>query len=133
MKVIATIILFCIPLLNFAQESTAPVITSATYDTSMVDVLPTFPGGIQAFAKYIGANFQQPDVEGLQGRVFMTFVIDADGSVVDVKVLSDIGYGTGDEAIRVLRKSPKWNPGEVNGQKVRVNFSMPIAINTIYN
>ena len=58
----------------------------------------------------------------------MTFIVEKDGSIDEIQVLRDIGYGTGQEAIRVLKLSPKWMPGEQNGQKVRCNFSLPISI-----
>ncbi|HTG67178.1 MAG TPA: energy transducer TonB, partial [Flavobacterium sp.] len=58
----------------------------------------------------------------------VSFVVEKDGSLTDIKVLRDIGYGTGKEAIRVLQKSPKWNPGIQNGKPVRVQYSLPITI-----
>mgnify|MGYP003411423114 CR=1 FL=1 len=66
--------------------------------------------------------------EGLKGKVFVSFVVEKDGSLTDIKVIRDIGYGTGKEAIRVLKQCPKWNPGEQNGKKVRVLYSLPINI-----
>jgi periplasmic protein TonB len=66
----------------------------------------------------------------LKGKVYVTFVVEKDGSLTDIKVLRDIGYGTGKEAIRVLSKCPKWMPGEQNGKKVRVLYSLPITIQT---
>jgi protein TonB len=80
------------------------------------------------FYKFIGKNFQVPDEEGLKGKVFVTFVVEKDGSLTDIKVIRDIGYGTGKEAIRVLKSCPKWNAGEQNGKKVRVQYSLPISI-----
>ncbi|WP_431243801.1 energy transducer TonB [Flavobacterium sp. P21] len=71
---------------------------------SEVDEKPTFPGGINEFYKFIQANYQTPKVQGLEGKLYMTFVIEKDGSVTGVKTLRDIGYGTGDEAVRVLAK-----------------------------
>ena len=69
-----------------------------------------------------------PDEEGLKGKVYVTFVVEKDGSLTDIKVLRDIGYGTGKEAIRVLKATPRWNPGEQNGKKVRCTFSLPISL-----
>ena len=59
----------------------------------------------------------------------MTFIIEKDGSLSDIKVLRDIGYGTGDEAIRVLKISPKWIPGKQNNKEVRTLYSLPIPVN----
>jgi protein TonB len=100
------------------------------YNTAGIDVKPEFPGGFQEFYNYIGKNYKTPSVAGLKGKIFVTFVIEKDGSLSDIKVIRDIGHGTADEAIRVLKECPKWLPGEQNGQKVRVLYSLPIAIQT---
>jgi protein TonB len=80
------------------------------------------------FYSFIAKNYQTPEEEGLKGKVYVTFVVEKDGSLTDIKVLRDIGYGTGKEAVRVLNKSPRWSPGEQNGKKVRCTFSLPISI-----
>jgi protein TonB len=98
------------------------------YNTAGIEVKPDFPGGLEKFYKFIGKNFQVPEEEGLKGKIFVTFVVEKDGSLTDIKVIRDIGYGTGKEAIRVLKSCPKWNSGEQNGKKVRVLFSLPISI-----
>ncbi len=98
------------------------------YNTAGIEVKPDFPGGLQKFYQFVGNNYRAPEEEGLKGRVHVTFVVEKDGSLTDIKVIRDIGYGTGAEAIRVLKKSPKWIPGEQNGKKVRVRYSLPITI-----
>ena len=98
------------------------------YSSAGIEVKPDFPGGIEKFYKYVGNNYRAPEEEGLKGKVYVTFVVEKDGSLTDIKVIRDIGYGTGQEAIRVLKKCPKWNPGEQNGKKVRVLYSLPITI-----
>ncbi len=101
---------------------------NSIYNTAGIEVKPDFPGGIEKFYKFVGKNYQVPEEEGLKGKVFVSFVVEKDGSLTDIKVIRDIGYGTGKEAIRVLRSCPKWNPGEQNGKKVRVLYSLPINI-----
>jgi protein TonB len=98
------------------------------YSTAGIEVKPDFPGGIEKFYKFVGNNYRTPEEEGLKGKVYVTFVVEKDGSLTDIKVVRDIGYGTGTEAVRVLKKCPKWNPGEQNGKKVRVQYSLPITI-----
>ena len=98
------------------------------YNTAGIEVKPDFPGGLDKFYKFIGKNFQVPEEDGLKGKIFVTFVVEKDGSLTDIKVIRDIGYGTGKEAIRVLKSCPRWNPGEQNGKKVRVLYSLPISI-----
>ncbi|GIZ09158.1 energy transducer TonB [Flavobacterium sp. UMI-01] len=98
------------------------------YNTAGIEVKPEFPGGMDKFYAYVGKNYRAPEEEGLKGKVYVTFVVEKDGSLTDIKVLRDIGYGTGAEAIRVLKKSPRWNPGVQNGKPVRVLYSLPITI-----
>ena len=101
---------------------------NAIYNTAGVEIRPDFPGGLKEFYTYIGKNFKVPDVKDLKGKIFITFVVEKDGSLTDIKVVRDIGYGTGEEAIRVLKNSPKWSPAEQNGKKVRVLFALPISV-----
>ncbi|WP_310560277.1 energy transducer TonB [Flavobacterium sp.] len=101
---------------------------NTVYNTAGIEVKPDFPGGIEKFYNFIAKNYQTPEEEGLKGKVFVSFVVEKDGSLTDIKVLRDIGYGTGKEAIRVLNKCPRWSPGEQNGKKVRCTYSLPISI-----
>ena len=103
---------------------------NTVYNTAGIEVKPDFPGGMDKFYKFIANNYRTPEEEGLKGKIYVTFVVEKDGSLTDIKVLRDIGYGTGKEAIRVLKATPKWNPGEQNGKKVRCTFSLPISIQT---
>ncbi|HQK40147.1 MAG TPA: DUF2059 domain-containing protein, partial [Flavobacterium alvei] len=98
------------------------------YNTAGVEVKPQFPGGMDQFYKFVAENFKTPKVEKLAGKIYVTFVIEIDGSITGMKVLRDIGYGTGEEAIRVLKLSPKWLPGQQNGKTVRCTYSLPISI-----
>jgi hypothetical protein len=94
----------------------------------MTDVRPTFPGGIQAFYDFVAKNYKMPEVKDLKGRVFIKFIVEADGSLSEIESVRDIGHGTGEEAVRVLKLSPNWIPGEENGKPVRVQYSLPISI-----
>ncbi|WP_349680589.1 energy transducer TonB [Flavobacterium sp. UBA7680] len=98
------------------------------YNTAGIEVKPEFPGGQEALNKYLKDNYKNPQKD-LKGRVYATFIIEKDGSLTDIKILRDLGYGTGAEAIRVLKESPKWTPGKQNDKVVRVLYSMPIAVN----
>ena len=91
---------------------------------------PEFPGGIEEFYKFVNNNFKFPDEEtGTKGKkVYATFIVEKDGSLTDIKILRDAGYGTGVETIRVLKNSPKWISGQQNGKKVRVLYSIPITM-----
>jgi protein TonB len=94
-----------------------------------VEQAPTFPGGEGAFGKYLGKNIRYPAIareNNVQGRVVLTFVVERDGSLTDIKVLRSLGSGTDEEAVRVLKASPKWKPGIQNGRPVRVQYSIPV-------
>ncbi|WP_373514652.1 TonB family protein, partial [Persicitalea sp.] len=81
---------------------------------TVVDTQPKFPGGIEAMYKFIGENMKYPAAARralVQGKVFLTFVVNADGSVQDIKVLKGMGFGTDEEAVRIMKQTPKWIPG----------------------
>ncbi len=97
------------------------------------EIAPEYPGGIQEFHKYIAQNYRTPKVtEDLKGNVIVQFVVETDGSLTDIKVIQDLGYGTGEEAVRVLKKSKKWKAGLQDGKPVRVRYTLPISINIKY-
>lgn len=116
---------------NFPQNSSViPVIEeeNQVYNTAGIEVRPEFPGGEEALNKYLKDNYKNPQKD-LKGKVYATFIIEKDGSLSDIKILRDLGYGTGTEAIRVLKKSPKWTPGKQNDKVVRVLYSIPTIVN----
>lgn len=99
------------------------------YQASSVMTLPDFPGGIKAFSSYITKNIVISDEmksEKIRGKVIASFVVEKDGSTTDIKILREVGFGTGNEALRVLKNMPKWLPAELNGKKVRCNYNIPI-------
>lgn len=95
-----------------------------------VEQVPAFPGGIEKFYAYLQKNMRYPAIareNNTQGRVIVQFVCERDGSLTDIKVVRGIGDGCDEEAVRVLKASPKWTPGVQNGRKVRVQYSVPIS------
>ena len=96
----------------------------------VVEVEPQFEGGLEALYKYLAENIKYPEQaksDGIQGRVFVRFVIEADGSVTSAQVLRGIGGGCDEEALRVVEAMPKWTPGMQQGKPVRVQFNLPIT------
>ena len=127
MKLNFSLVLIFISFLTFSQKK--PIVNDSIYNSSFVEKEPQYIGGIKEFYKYIGENYNLPnDKEFKGGKVFTSFVIEKDGSITDVKALRDVGFGTGEEAIRVLKKSPLWIPAEENGQKVRVRYILPLTL-----
>ncbi len=100
---------------------------NAIINSSGVEVQPEFPGGLDKFYEFIGKNYKLPNIQ-IGGKVITSFVIEKDGSLTDIKVLKDIGYNTGNEAIKVLKKCPKWKPAMQNGRNVRCQYTLPITI-----
>jgi hypothetical protein len=98
------------------------------YNTAGLTEKPDFPGGIMEFYKFVGNNFKTPSQPNLKGKVYITFIIEKDGSLSDIKTIRDIGFGSGEEAIRVLKLCPNWIPGKMNGVPVRVLYSLPITL-----
>jgi protein TonB len=95
----------------------------------VVEVQPEFPGGMDSMYAFIQKNLIYPEkakAEGIEGRVFITFTIEKDGSVSNVKILRGIGGGCDEAAKEVIEKMPKWKPGTQRGKPVRVQFNLPI-------
>lgn len=90
---------------------------------------PQFPGGLEALNNYISANIQYPQIareNNISGKVYVTFVVETDGSITNARVIRDIGGGCGTEAVRLVSSMPKWIPGEQRGKPVRVQFNLPV-------
>jgi hypothetical protein len=126
-RLLLSIITLIIVQFASAQANTT-MIDDAPYNYEDVEVRPEFPGGINQFMDFIGKNFKMPDYEGYGGTIKVAFIIEIDGSVTNVKVVKDLGDGTGDEAKRVVSISPRWTSGEFRGKKVRVLYELPIKI-----
>ena len=95
----------------------------------IVETMPAFRGGQQKLFEFIGNNVVYPKEAidaGIEGRVFVEFYIEKDGTVTDGKVLKGIGYGCDEEALRVIGLMPKWSPGMQRGKAVRVRYTLPI-------
>lgn len=96
----------------------------------VVETMPEFPGGQQALFKYLSENVKYPVIaqeNGIQGRVICQFVVNKDGSIVDVEVVRSGGDASLDkEAVRVIKSMPKWKPGKQRGKAVRVKYTVPV-------
>ncbi|MET3881060.1 TonB family protein [Chitinophaga sp. OAE865] len=107
-----------------------PAASNPDVPLTIVEIMPEFPGGEAALAKYLGNNIRYPHIaqeNGIQGTVFIQFVVNRDGSISQVKTVGAAkGGGLEEEAIRVVGKMPKWKPGIQNGQYVAVYFNLPV-------
>ena len=96
---------------------------------TIVEEMPDFPGGTQKLAEYLAKNIKYPQMareSGIQGRVFISFVVEPDGSVSNVNVMRSLGGGCDEEAVRVVKSMPKWKPGKQRGKPVRVSYILPV-------
>ena len=104
------------------EEENTPII--------IPQVMPEFEGGIKGVMEYLQKNIVYPEFAkdaNIQGKVYLTFVVEKDGSVSNVKLLKGIGGGCDEEAIRVVKKMPNWKPGKQFNKTVRVQYNLPIA------
>ncbi len=97
---------------------------------TVVEEQPTPQGGMQAFYQYVQKNLKYPSQArrmGIEGKVFVQFVVGTDGSISEVQAIKGIGAGCDEEAVRVLKGAPKWKPGKQRGRAVKVRMVLPIT------
>lgn len=119
------VLLPCICLINAnAQEK-----DSTVYNFISMESPPMYPGGMASFYRFLGENIKYPlDAlkENIEGSVLLSFIIEKDGAISDIKVDRKLGGGTDEEAVRVLKIAKRWNPGMQNGRPVRAQYNIPI-------
>lgn len=113
---------------------TAPVVapieeTDDQVVFQVVETMPSFPGGDAQLFKFLSQNVKYPVIaqeNGIQGRVICQFVVNKDGSIVDVEVVRSVDGSLDKEALRVIKSMPKWSPGKQRGKSVRVKYTLPV-------
>ena len=135
-KTILSSLLIGVTITAFCKSETVKPLTLAETekDTIMttVEEPPKFPGGYDALKNFIAENIQYPETarnSGISGIVYVSFVVEKDGSIGDIMVLKSIGGGCDEEAVRVIKLMPNWMPGKQKGQNVRTKFTIPINFN----
>ncbi len=112
---------------TFAKAQTNDAVKTTLEDTTKkfmsVEVEPTYPGGFEKLYKYIEDHEK---TGGNEGKVRVSFVVEKDGSVSDIKIVQNLSGSADKEAIRLVSQMPKWNPGMQGGRPVRVQYSIPI-------
>lgn len=107
--------------------------TKARFGSSVytfVEKMPEYPGGVDALMNYLSKNIKYPKAarkNNIQGKVFLKFVVSADGSINNVTIIRGIGGGCEEEAVRVVENMPRWFPGYANGEAVDVWYTLPIV------
>ena len=98
------------------------------YGAYQVDKNPEYPGGLAECFGFINKNIDREKCEGKEGRVILDFVVNSDGSLSDIKVLRGVERKVDKEIVSIVKKMPKWNPGTLNGNPVRVKFALPVMV-----
>lgn len=113
---------------NFTIEIDDEEIVEAT-PIRVAEIMPAFPGGETKLFEFISKNIKYPQLAretGTQGRVYISFIVEPDGSISHVELLRGIGAGCDEEAMRVVKAMPKWSPGRQCGKAVRVVYNLPV-------
>ncbi|HEY6160943.1 MAG TPA: energy transducer TonB, partial [Bacteroidia bacterium] len=116
---------------TWKHNTVGPADSNAVYNNAELTQQADFPGGMTELYRFLQMNIHYPQKErdqGIQGKVFITFVIEKDGSISDVTVIKGVpgGKALDDEAMRVIKMMPNWNPGRQDGKTVRVKYALPI-------
>lgn len=115
------------------EEVAEPESVTESFDEdevfAFVEESAEFPGGVDSLHAFLEASIQYPELAmryGIEGKVFVQFVVEKDGSISNIKVLREIGAGCSEEAVRVIKMMPKWQPAKVRGKAVRFHFILPV-------
>jgi protein TonB len=114
---------------NIDAPPPPPPVEEEIFDLAAVQEQPEFPGGMEEMYKYLGKLQKYPDMEadaGIQGKVYVEFVVEKDGRVTDVKLKKGVSAGLDKEAMRLVKAMPNWNPGKMNGKAVKCRFVLPV-------
>lgn len=117
---------------SIEYETMEPPVSGTEQIFSVVEQMPTFPGGTNELHRYIRRAVRYPQLamsNNVEGRVYVQFVVEKDGSITNVKVIRGIGSGCDKESIRVVKSMPKWNPAKQRGKTVRAKMTLPISFN----
>lgn len=112
------------------EQTVSPGSAPQVYqDARYVEKMPEFKGGHQGLMHYLGSNLQYPEQaidSDIQGQVVVSFTVCEDGSLCDEKIMRSLGGGCDEEALRVIKKMPRWEPGTKDGKPVKVRYVLPV-------
>lgn len=129
-KLLCLLLLVMLPLVSYSQEKKSNSQKQENGVFFMVEKMPQFPGGSGALMKYLSQNVKYPasaQANNISGRVIVQFVVEADGSITRDKIIRGVDPALDAEALRVIKAMPKWVPGENEGKKVPVKYTVPIV------
>ncbi len=126
MKYLITIVLLAF----LSQGSYAQADKSKTDFALSEKEKPKYPGGDPELKKYLSLNLRYPTLaleEKIEGEVLISFIINMEGSIVDIKIIKGIGYGCDEEAMRVVKGMPRWRPARIKGRNIEVAYKLPVV------
>lgn len=116
-------------LLSYCSFGQIKVVKDSIYEANAIEDHAHFPGGMQQLMHFIAKNFNMPKGD-VSGKVLLSFVVETDGSLSNIKTLQGINPAVDAEAIRVMRSSPAWTPGTIEGVPVRSRYQFPLKLGT---
>ena len=119
------LVFFAVVYMNALSQET--VKQDPIYDVKGLDIKPEFTGGEANFLTYVKNKISVPPTA--KGKIYVTFIVEKNGELSDIKVLKDVGHGSGEETLRALKESPTWSPGKQDNAVVRTLLSFAIPIN----
>ena len=132
MRNLISFLLICVSMSVLAHPKCESAFNGLPNDTIyggyQVDKNPEYPGGLAECVGFINKNIDREKCEGEEGRVILNFVVNSDGSLSDIKVLRGVSRKVDKEIVSIVEKMPKWNPGTLNGNPVRVRFTLPVMV-----
>ena len=132
MRNLISFLLICVSMSVLAHPKCESAFIGQPNDTIyggyQVDKNPEYPGGLAECVGFINKNIDREKCEGEEGRVILDFVVNSDGSLSDIKVLRGVSRKVDKEIVSIVKKMPKWNPGTLNGNPVRVRFTLPVMV-----
>ncbi len=129
MKNFVLLFCLCFPAFLFAQDKAVSNENNHKPEMVMVEKMPEFPGGVDSLMKFIYSNLKYPEQANsnkTEGLCVVNFIVIEDGSIINQKLVDDIGFGCGAEALRVVGMMPNWQPGMQKGEPVKVSYNLPI-------
>jgi protein TonB len=128
MKTLLTLSMILLMHLGYAQDDVAPQDNQIIYVSANVDTTPSFPGGMNKLMNFILKNYTPSDDDIKAGRVMLTFVVEKDGQLTDIKAVRTTDNASVGALIRLMEKAPKWNPAKLKDTPVRCSYSLPISL-----
>ena len=119
------LLIFLFSSVAYSQEITR---NDSIFKSQNLDQKSEFVGGIAKFYQFVAKNYRVPEEEGLEGKIIVEFVVEKDGSLTNLNLIQDVGFGSGERMLELLKKCPKWNPGKKDGNAVRSLYSIPVTI-----